>query len=99
MANVEAVYQMMDTIRPQMGEVNEEGNQGGSEFANNQSHAFIRERRHEPANDTLQELLRIILGQGRAFGVELDDDGQGAEELDLIVVSFQHTMSKLPACR
>lgn len=99
MAKIEAVQQVVDTIRPQVGEVDEERDEGGGEFADNQRHALVGQRAHEPANDTLQQLSRIILGQGRAFGVELDDDGQGAKELDLIVVSFQHAMGKLPSSR
>lgn len=121
MAKVKTIQQMLNTVRPEVGELDEEGNEGGGEFADDKGTTSVCQRPDKPADEALQKLLCFIFSQIRAgllsalhhdvddkfmfqrdgvhalpLGVELDNDGQSAEELDLVIRSSQHAMGKLP---
>lgn len=54
---------MVNTSGPEMRKLNEEGDKGGGKFANDDDTASVGQGPDEPADETLQELLCVVLGQ------------------------------------
>lgn len=76
MAKVKTIQQMANTVRPEIGELDEEGDEGGGEFADDQGTTSVCQRPDKPADEALQKLLCVILSQVRAFCRQLSSTTQ-----------------------
>ena len=47
-------------------------------------------------NERRKQLLRFLFAQFSRIGVELDGEGKGAEEADLLVVALQESICNFP---
>lgn len=96
-ADIQTVDELPQTLGPLLREMNKVRDQSGAEFLDDEVGCSVRHGLEEPGDDLLEEFPRVILGQIGALPVELDDDGQGGEEFDLVVGAGDQALGELPS--